>query len=56
VRNITKAIGSLFLAILGVLIWNRYGFVGLLIAMPIALAMGYIWAIAKTRWARRGGM
>lgn len=40
-------------ALLTVLIWRRFGLVGVLIAMPIAFAFGWYVVAAKHCWRQR---
>jgi hypothetical protein len=40
-------------ALLTVLIWRRFGLVGVLVAMPIAFAVGWYGAAMKHRWRQR---
>jgi len=53
---VSKAAPQIFVAILGVLIAYRFGFVGVFIAIPFAGALGYFLPMAKRKWARRGSI
>jgi hypothetical protein len=41
------------LVVLTVLIWQRFGFVGLLAAMAIGFAVGLLWSVMRRKWTRR---
>ncbi len=50
IRQVTFQLAGV---ILTVLIWRRFGLLGLLFAMPIAFAGGWYWSAAKRRWRQR---
>jgi hypothetical protein len=52
-KLITQVAFQLVTLLLTFLIWERYGFVGILIGLPIAFAIGYFGAGIKHRWRQR---
>jgi hypothetical protein len=52
-----KLIGQVLFQLAGslltVLVWRRFGLVGVLVAMPITFVIGWYWAKAKHRWWQR---
>lgn len=52
-KALVSGVGGVLLTYLILL---KFGLVGLLITLPIAFALPFVWHWAKTKWQRRGAL
>jgi len=52
-RLLAQVVFQLVTLVITYVIWRRFGLIGLVIAAPIALLLGFYGAAAKHRWRQR---